>query len=54
MINFKSEAMAKSIKSGKNQQLEMMGFIFGAMLSIPAIIMAGFGIYKLLKAISAF
>ena len=41
--------MAKSFKSWKNPQLEVVGFVAGATLSIPAIILAGFGVYQLIK-----
>ena len=52
ITNSKVIKMAKSVKSPRNQQLEVFGFFALATLSIPAIIMCGYGIYQLIKALA--
>lgn len=43
--------MARSLKLFRNSQLEVVGFIAAAFLSIPLLIAAAYGIYHLFKAI---
>ena len=51
MFNQKNLVMAKSFKSWRTPELEVAGFLAGAVLSIPAIILFGFGVYQLIKTL---